>query len=75
MENFVNVLQNIRDQLTIIVIPVAVVLTIVCGIWWMTCTRRGDDGPKELIKKIVIGILLSLSAPTIVEYIANIFTF
>ena len=52
MENLIQAIQNITNQIITFVFPLEVLLLVICGIWWMIAGIRGDDGPKELIRKI-----------------------
>lgn len=75
MENLIQAIQNITNQILPVVVPLAVLLLVISGIWWMIAGRRGDDGPKELIKKIAIGIAIALSATTIANFLSSTLKF
>lgn len=74
-DNIVTKLEDIASSLASIVVPLAIVALIVCGLWYIVASRNNQSAVLDKLKTVAIGCLIALGASSIVSWIASLANF
>lgn len=74
-DNIISELETLAEQLTSLVIPIAIIALIICGIWYIVASRNNQSAVTDMLKKIALGCLIALGASSIVSWLASLANF
>ncbi len=74
-DNIVSMLEGIATSLASVVVPLAIVALIACGLWYIVASRNSQSAVMDKLKTVAIGCLIALGASSIVSWLASLANF